>query len=133
MLTPKQKELLLSQETFDKFGYWPEDLSDGSRKVIINKCEVCGISKETKWGYFLKGITTHAGCGYIKRKQVIREKYGVDAPAQLESVQQKARQTCMAHLGVPYAMQSKVVQQKSIKACLKKYGISSLRAYSFDI
>jgi len=47
------KEMILEEETFEKFGYYPSDLSHGSHKEILVSCDICGdIRIVTQWNYF---------------------------------------------------------------------------------
>lgn len=38
--------MILEQETYDKFGYYPSELSKGSNKKILVKCNDCGVVRE---------------------------------------------------------------------------------------
>lgn len=38
--------MILEKETFEKYGYWPKDLSLASQKRIIVKCDVCEEIRE---------------------------------------------------------------------------------------
>lgn len=48
---PEQKQLnskmILEEETFKKFCYYPNDLSRGSKKKILASCNECGKVRET--------------------------------------------------------------------------------------
>ena len=44
--------MILEEETYKKFGYWPRELSKGSHKKILIKCIQCGKIREyPKYGY----------------------------------------------------------------------------------
>ena len=50
------------------------------------------------------------------------EKYGVDSPSKLESVQNKAKQTCLNRYGNESANRLKWKKDKCIRTCLTRYG-----------
>lgn len=40
--------MILEEETYKKFGYWPNKLSKGSHKKVIAKCDTCGKIRELR-------------------------------------------------------------------------------------
>jgi G:T-mismatch repair DNA endonuclease (very short patch repair protein) len=58
----KEKNMILEEETYDKFGYYPSDLKPQSHKRILAACDDCGKIRETsKNGY-------HSLCNSCARK-----------------------------------------------------------------
>jgi hypothetical protein len=69
----KYFDLVLFGKTKEKFGYDPQDLTYGSSKKVIHKCDVCGEDKETQFRRFLNGIgLSHKKCKYKASKMSSR-------------------------------------------------------------
>lgn len=121
--TDKQKDLLLSLETEQKYGYRAEDLSYGSPRYIIHKCDVCGLPKETPHRMFLKGkLLAHRHCEGVKAKQTNLKKYGVEHPLQCPEIYQKTKETLFKRYGVKSPFQCMDFREKAKKTSLQKYG-----------
>jgi very-short-patch-repair endonuclease len=126
ILTDIQKSLLLSKETEAKFGYKIQDLSHGSTKRVIHKCEICGLSKETKYKEFLQGIAiVHRQCVPAKSIQTCLRKFGVEHPAQSKEIHDKMKQTNLLAYGVENVFQSEKHKKKIKQALRKKYGVDN--------
>lgn len=41
--------MILEEETYRKFGYWPKELTKGSHKKVIAKCDTCGKIRESEY------------------------------------------------------------------------------------
>lgn len=86
--------MILEEETFKKFGYYPKDLKPQSHKRIIVKCDECGIIREIyKYRYF----SLCRSCGLKTRKsseetkQKIRE--ALEGKHRSEKTKEKIRNT----------------------------------------
>lgn len=62
---------------------------------------------------------------YIERLKTWKEKYGKDIthPLQVESIQQKIKQTNQMKYGKPYIFQNKVFKDKAKQTCLENFGV----------
>jgi very-short-patch-repair endonuclease len=117
---------VLAQETFDRFGYWPQTLSLGSPRKVVHYCEVCGKTKETPYRCFLQGkYTAHPQCKLIKAKQTFIKKYGVDNPQKCKRVRDKTKKTNKKRYGAEYPWQAGSIQQKKRIDCLERHGVES--------
>jgi len=126
ILTDKQKDLLLDQETFEKFGYWAKDLSYGAIRKVIHRCDVCGERKETKYRYFVKNIyTAHPKCQSVKYKHSCLEKYGVDNPQKTPEIRNRVRETNLVRYGVECPLRAETIQRKTKQSVWEKYGVES--------
>ena len=146
--------MILNQETLDKFGYNVKELSDGSSKKVVVKCDYCSelVDKPYKayllgWQKFPKDACKK--CKFKKRedlclkthgvknvmqlpetvatlKNSMLEKYGVDSPAKLESVQAKMKATNLERYGVENPIQNVEVRQRYKDTCMEKYGVDNV-------
>lgn len=95
----------LPKETFDKFGYFPEDLPKNSGKPILAKCENCGETLENKKYRFTRQSNIRCKSCSLKvrqidykqrhkrRKETLLNKYGVENVSQLQDVKDKIAKT----------------------------------------
>jgi hypothetical protein len=92
-----------------------ELISKGSHYKILCKCDGCGVEKEVifknyikydnKWGeYFCRK------CSEVKRKQTLRNNFGVDYPIQNKKLMNKMKKTIVSKYGVDNI--SKKIKQK---------------------
>jgi hypothetical protein len=92
-----------------------ELISKGSHYRILCKCDGCGVEKEVifknyikydnKWGeYFCRK------CSEVKRKQTLRNNFGVDYPIQNKKLMNKMKKTLVSKYGVDNI--SKKIKQK---------------------
>lgn len=100
-----------------------ELLSTGSHYKIDCKCDGCGIVKEVifknyvkydnKWGeYYCRK------CSEKKRKETLKENYGVEYPIQNKEIRKKIESTMIRKFGVDNPSKSKEVIQKKKKSQL---------------
>lgn len=82
--------MLLSQETKEKFGYFPEDLGMVSKRKVVVKCDYCGDVFERAYDKFNGGhkIQNKDACRKeecLEKKTTgsFVEKYGVERPGSL--------------------------------------------------
>lgn len=62
-------------------------------------------------------------CGREKQKRSVLEKYGVDNPMKVKSIQDKARNTCIERYGTAWAMSTQAVKDKVTETNIVKYGV----------
>lgn len=123
--------MLLEKETFDKFGYKPEVLGDGSNKLILLKCDYCGCIVESSpkrrkiANRVTKNDCCNGQCKYIKMKTNNLSKYGVENAFQRQSVKEKSRQTCKEKYGVENWVQTDEFKQKAEATNLERYGVAN--------
>lgn len=121
--------MILKKETEEKFGYLIEDLSSGSNKVLIVKCDYCDKEYESsnkKRKAANKNLDKDAcmGCRYRKRDEVGIKMYGGKNPFEWDHVKEKIKASNLEKFGVEYPMQSEEIRQKSKDSCMEKYGVS---------
>jgi hypothetical protein len=85
------QQLVYADQTFQSFGYTPNDLSSGSHKSIIVPCCFCKAPTKTVFNYFVRRgyKKTCKLCKYKKNKETIFNKYGVASVLEIPSVQDK--------------------------------------------
>jgi len=126
VLTNKQKDLLLFKETEEKFGYKIEDLSYGSVRWIVHKCEICGETKETTYRMFVKNKDlAHYGCRFVKIKQTNLQKYNSHSPFGSKEVREKSKQTFLSKYGETNASQVPKIRAKQKKTIQERYGVDN--------
>lgn len=67
--------MLQEQETAERFGYRPQDLSPGSKKKVVYQCPCCGVLKETRRSHYHEGICCHS----CSARKVVEQNRSVDA------------------------------------------------------
>lgn len=75
-----------------------ELLSKGSHHKIKCKCDTCGLEKEVIFKNYIKydnewGFYYCRKCSESKRKETLKENYGVEYPIQNKKIYQKMKQT----------------------------------------
>ena len=150
VLCKKENKMILEKETVEVFNYLPSDLSFGSHKKIIVKCDYCGknfeqtmkcnttgrkkFNKDACWDCrgkkkdemsLLKyGVKNPFQRKDIKEKikNTNKEKYGVEHYAQTDEFKTKYKKVMLEKYGVEHSMQSEVIREKAKKTNLVKYG-----------
>ena len=106
-----------------------EDLEYLYLQLNLTSKEICGIinKSETQTRAYFREYklkkTTEQKAECLKRTNL--EKFGVDNPAKLQSVQDKMRATCLARYGVENGKQAECVKEKSRETCLERYGVDN--------
>ena len=83
-----------------------EDLSYGSNRLIISKCDYCGTEKEISYKEYIKNIKYNGkfscsyNCGALKRKELCLVKNGVESPFQLDDIKNKIKNYYIDNFGV---------------------------------
>lgn len=62
--------MILEKETFKKFGYWPKDLTTGTTKPVLWRCEDCYNVFMTRYSQIL-GKKTNS-CQKCSQKHVVK-------------------------------------------------------------
>jgi len=140
--------VILQEETFLKFGYYPEKWGETSSKFVVAICRYCGKEMDIRKGFFNKaGSACHKACKIEEMKQqvspfsdpmirqksidTIEERYGVDRKEIREKISKaklsqetkdKFENTCMEKYGVKNPFQSEEIKGKIKETCLEKYG-----------
>lgn len=61
--------MILQKQTFTKFGYWPKNLTSGSRRLVLRRCDVCRKIREIEYYNALK----RTGCSECQRRGAVRK------------------------------------------------------------
>jgi len=98
-----------------------ELLSTGSHYKIYCKCDKCGIIKEVIFKNYIKygnkwGEYYCRKCSEKKRKETLRENYGVDYPIQNKEIREKIEKTMIDRFGVDNPSKSKKLLNKRKKS-----------------
>lgn len=90
------------------------------KKDHYQPCPVCG--KPVLWNSTREVPVCSKECKRERMRRRNREKYGVDHPMSLKSVQDKHKATLKKHYGVEHALQSDELRAKAIKSNQEKFG-----------
>lgn len=135
--------MILEQETFDKFGYLPKDLSYGSKKMVVVNCDYCKQNFDKAKKYLKADDLVNKDCCYgcrnkkaedvnlikygcknqFSRKE-IREKTDAEhkVRANTQEFKDKIKKTCMEKYGVASPLQDPKIREKIENTMLDKYG-----------
>ncbi len=92
--------MILEQETFDKYGYYPKNLGKYNHKIVIVKCDYCDKIVEKRFYDFVDGKTnvnkdtcSEVSCKSLKSKECSMKLWGTShysqSPEYLELKKQK--------------------------------------------
>ncbi len=118
---PSGKKILVSTD----------DLSIGSNIKISSKCDYCGSIKEVGFKEYNRNISNNNKyscsnkCGSIKKKEISIIKYGVESPSMLDSVKEKAKNTCINRYDEISYMNTVDFKKKSENSLISKYGVKN--------
>ena len=97
------------------------DLSKGSNKLILVKCDYCDNEKEVSYKEYNRNIKGNGKfsccqkCGVLKMKENNFKKYGVEYTTQLLETKKKIKDTLLTKYGVEHVSQiSKVSKKKKL-------------------
>lgn len=119
--------MLLINETIKRFGYNPTELSKGSDKFVIVKCDYCDATKEIKNNARSSSLKNHPKdackkCGGKKRKEILFEKYGVETTQAIPEVRAKTKATNLKKFGSESYFASQDGKKKIKQTMIAKYG-----------
>lgn len=96
----------------------------------IPKCPICNSNKKFKT--YKKGYYSTCNIKKCKNKHTsnriksaFKEKYGVENPSELKSVQEKREATFLKKYGVKNPYQAEEVKDKIKETCIKRYGVDN--------
>lgn len=96
---------ILPDETFKKFGYYPDQYGESSSKFVIASCRYCGKNSEIRKCFFKKsGSACHKDCRLKEQASF--------SPFKDSETQSKVRETIKRKYGVEYVSQNKDVASK---------------------
>ena len=107
------------------------DLSKGSKVLVIVKCDYCGFEKSLVYKDYYKNISSNrryacsSKCAVLKSKETNLDKYGVDNPMKCEQFKNKGKETNIERYGVEYSSQSNFIKDKIRKTNLERYGVDN--------
>lgn len=122
---------ILVNETFEKYGYYPDDFGQSSAKFILCRCRFCGEPVEIRKGFFNKASTAcHKECR-------IQEQKLFGSPFNDPKVREKAKKTNLERYGVESANQNKEIAKKISEArktqkCQNKIKQTNLEKYGVE-
>lgn len=119
-----------SDKTYEKFNYYPENLTNSSHKRIIVICDYCQVEYESKQDNIYRSRKKLAKdacnkCKYLKQKESFILHYGVANPSNIKEVQDKREETFMVRYGVKNPTQNKEILDKVHQTCMERYGTIS--------
>lgn len=123
------KELGYQFNLGDKIEVKVKDLTHGSDAKIEILCDMCQKTKMivgyNTYNQAIKNSGSYVckECSHKKFVQIMQKKYGVDNPAQLESVKEKMKQTCLEKYGVEYYTLTDEYKERVKQTCIEKYGV----------
>lgn len=125
--------MILPEKTKREFGYYPDELSNGSHKKIWVRCDYCQteITKAKKSWTVSNNIIDKDACSKCKTKkgkEVLIKEFGVENVFQLKSVKEKSKETVREKYGCDYHTQSENFKIKSKQTQIEKYGSEELRS-----
>lgn len=120
--------MLLINETIEKFGYNPSELSKGSDKLVIVKCDYCDTTKEIKNNARSSSLKNYPKdackkCAGKKRKEILFEKYGVETTQAIPEVREKTKKTNLKKFGSESYFASQDGKKKIKQTMVAKYGV----------
>jgi len=108
------------------------DLPNRSMVKVEIECDYCHKSFLVSWYHRTKSLEDTIikkdvcyDCKYLKAKEAVQIKYGVDNITKVEEFKRKQEETCYERYGVINPFQSEVVKDKIIAFNLNKYGETS--------
>lgn len=114
----------------DEFDVKVDDLTDGSRAIVIYECDYCHEQKEIAWEIYLRkksrsNITKDCckDCLQIKAKEAVYDKFGTYNIRELPEINNKIKQTNLSKYGCENPFGNKDVQDKIKKFYQINYGV----------
>jgi len=107
------------------------DLSKNSKINIIAKCDFCEYVKEIQYKLYNKSIKSggkfscSAKCADLKRRENLKERYGVDNLSNIPEVLEKRKKTNIENCGFDSRFKSPEFREKNKKILLEKYGVDN--------
>lgn len=90
------------------------------KKAHYQPCPVCG--KPVLWNSIMEVPVCSKECKRKRTRQRNLEKYGVEHPMALKSVQDKHKASMKAHYGIEHPLQSKELKEKAVQTNREKFG-----------
>lgn len=106
-----------------------KDLTPGSHVRVDVLCDYCGTIKNVAYKDYLKNHDEVFGdcchkCEYIKYKNTLKSKYGVDKSFDIPGVKEKIIASNLNNHGFTWPQQNPEIYQKSINTFQEKYGVN---------
>lgn len=99
--------------------------------VIINcLCDICNKNIKMMYKTYISqtkydGLCYCEKCSIIKKKKVIKEKYGVENYTETEEFKNKTKTQCLNKYGTEFYQSSDEYKSKIKTTCMKKYGVEN--------
>lgn len=105
---------ILDEETFNSFGYYPDELGKSSAKFVIATCRFCGNKINIRKGFFNKsGSACHKECKY-------NEMSISGSPFSNIETRKKAKETNLKKWGNEFPQKNELVKKKISNAKAKE-------------
>lgn len=122
--------MILKNETFEKFGYTVESLSEKSSKKIVCKCDYCeqqyiSCKKRIFSSREIVKKDSCKECKFKKREEVSLKRDGVKNSSQRPDVKQKIKNTHIDKYG-SYFCETDEFKKQAKKTNLKKYDVEHI-------
>ena len=127
--------MILHEETIRKYNIDPNSTGKFSSRIIIAKCDICGIifEKSSEKIFMARRnseseIDTCCGkkCIVKKRENSTMKTYGVTNAGLSPEIRRRVQKTCLQKFGTIEAMSSSEIQTRSKQGCLDKYGVDNV-------
>lgn len=108
-----------------------EELSKNSKAIISAKCDFCNSIKEIQYKLYNKSLkisgkfSCSSKCAHLKRREILREKFGVDNLSNLPEIIEKRKQTNIEKYGFDSIFKSPEFKEKNKNILLEKYGVDN--------
>lgn len=106
------------------------DVTKGSKKLILVKCEVCGVEKNLSiYNYWNNYKTCEfyacTKCSHKKSEITNMIKYGVKYPSELEEYKLKIKNIMILKYGVDNPMKINIFKDKMKETCMLNHGVDN--------
>jgi hypothetical protein len=132
------KEMLIKKGyVFTKIGsditIKTQDLSNFSKAKIDVECDYCGLKYTMCWDKYYVRVLNNCfcnkiackKCNYLKTKEVLTIKYGVNNPSLIEDAKIKRESTFIKNYGVKNPSMFDRIKEKKAETTLKNYGVDN--------
>ena len=127
--------MILNKETKEKFGYNLSELTSGSGKLVVGRCDICNsifektlhkITSARKRSNSEIDVCKNSTCHGKKQKMTIVKKYGVTYIGQIEGHKEKVLNTLAINYGDGVNIDWKLRHESSRNTCQEKYGCDNV-------
>lgn len=99
-----------------------EDLSNGSKIEVVCLCDYCGQEMIRPYYEHITRGDCCSKCRYLKTKETLQSRYGVDNVMDIQGVKDKVKQTNIEKYGCTCTAHNPKIKAKIKQANIEKYG-----------